>query len=128
MEARGEEGCEEGNKDRPCAVVVAFEDSGGRKRVFVLPITHTAPKPTDMGIEIPRVVKTRLGLDWERSWIIISESNVFAWPGPDLRPATGHGAESIAFGMLPPTFFRIVRDAFLKLDAERRVTHVRRTE
>ena len=73
-------------------------------------------------------MKTRLGLDWERSWIIISESNVFAWPGPDLRPATGHGAESIAIGMLPPTLFRIVRDAFLKLDAERRITHVRRTE
>ena len=35
------EGCEEGHKDRPCAVVVAFEDSGGRKRVFILFRLHT---------------------------------------------------------------------------------------
>ena len=58
-------------------------------------------------IEIPAVVKARLGLDGERSWIVVDEANVFAWPGPDLRMLPGQGAESSAYGFLPPGFFRI---------------------
>ena len=47
-----------------------------------------APPPMDITkrrIELPQQTKTRLGLDDERSWVIVSEANDFAWPGPDLR-------------------------------------------
>ena len=59
-------------------------------------------------MEIPSRVKDYLGLDGERSWVIISEGNEFAWPGYDLRPASVTGKQS--FGFLPPRLFaKIVR-------------------
>ena len=120
-------GQEEGVKDRPCAVVLASTDEDGRSRVYVLPITHSAPADADTAIEVPTIVKNRLGLDSERSWIVVSEANVFAWPGPDLRFVPGKGAESVAYGFLPPGFFQAVRDRFLALDRQRRAM-VKRTE
>lgn len=81
------EGREEGDKDRPSlvlAIVAALED--GTPVVRVLPITHSPPSHPDDAIEIPHTTKQRLGLDDERSWIVLTESNRFAWPGPDIRP------------------------------------------
>lgn len=81
------EGREEGDKDRPClvlALVTTIED--GTPIVRVLPISHSPPVRADEAIEIPPATKRRLGLDDERSWIVLSESNRFAWPGPDIRP------------------------------------------
>jgi len=106
-------GREEGVKDRPCVVLIAVEDKAGRPRVIVLPITHSIPQSPDEGIELPQATKVRLGLDSERSWVIVSEANDFAWPGPDLRLLPGQGPESAAFGFLPPLVFRAVRDRFL---------------
>jgi hypothetical protein len=83
------EGREEGVKDRPCAVVLAVLDAEGDMRVTVLPITHSIPEDPSVGVEIPVETKKRLGLDAERSWIIVSEGNEFTWPGPDLRPVPG---------------------------------------
>jgi hypothetical protein len=57
--------------------------------VLVLPITHTTPQHADDAIEIQTATKQRLGLDAERSWIVISEVNEFVWPGPDLWPPQG---------------------------------------
>jgi hypothetical protein len=34
-------------------------------------------------------VKRHLGLDGERSWIVLDEINDFIWPGHDLRPVPG---------------------------------------
>jgi hypothetical protein len=121
-------GREEGAKDRPCAVVLASTNDHGRTRVLVLPITHTAPHPPDEGVELPQPTKHRLGLDSERSWIIVSEGNDFIWPGPDLRPLPGQGPESVAYGFLPPRFFRLVRDRFLARARARRAGMVPRTE
>ena len=56
-----------GVKNRPFAVVIAVEDKEGRPHVLVLPITHFAPQPPEMGIELPQPTKARLGLDDERS-------------------------------------------------------------
>jgi hypothetical protein len=117
-------GREEGRKDRPAAVMVVTAEAGGEKRVLALPITHSPPKAGSEAVEIPLPVKARLGLDGDRSWVVIAEANVFAWPGPDIRPAT---AERFAYGVLPPAFFRHVRDRFLALDAARRAT-ITRTE
>lgn len=106
-------GREEGAKDRPCAIVLAIGAVQERKRVIVLPITHTAPQPPGEGVELPPAVKTRLGLDHERSWVIVSEGNDFIWPGPDLRPLAGEGLESVVYGFLPPRLFHAVRSRFL---------------
>ena len=121
-------GQEDGVKDRPCAVVLALRDEEGRTRVYALPITHSAPAAVEDAVEIPALIKARLGLDGERSWVVVSEANVFAWPGPDLRPLPGQGLESAAYGFLPPGFFRVVRDKFLSVDRAMKATLVKRTE
>jgi hypothetical protein len=97
-------------------------------RVHALPITHSSPAAEDLAIEIPASVKARLGLDGERSWVVVSDANVFAWPGPDIRFLPGKGAESSVYGFLPPAFFRAVRDRFLAVDRERKAAAVVRTE
>jgi hypothetical protein len=121
-------GREEGMKDRPCAIVLAIETKPGHTRVIALPVTHSAPQPPDEGIEVPPETKKRLGLDSERSWIIISDANDFIWPGPDLRFLPGKGPESSAYGFLPPGVFRVVRDRFLARARTRRVGIVPRSE
>ena len=121
-------GREEGVKDRPFAVIIAIADEGNQPRVLVLPITHAAPQPPDEGVELPRTTKTRLGLDDERSWVIVSEANDFAWPGPDLRFLPGQGPESAAYGFLPPIVFRVVRDRFLARYQNRKLNLVTRSE
>jgi hypothetical protein len=93
-----------------------------------LPITHSPPAADAAAIEIPAPVKARLGLDGESSWVVVSEANVFAWPGPDLRFLSGKGPESSAYGFLPPGFFRVVRDRFLAADREKKAALVVRTE
>lgn len=45
--------------------------------------------------------QTRLGLDDERSWVVLTEANRFVWPGPDLRPLRFGDAASIAYGPYP---------------------------
>jgi hypothetical protein len=40
----------------------------------------------------------------------------------------GQGAESSAYGFLPPGFFRIVRDRFLAADSRKKAALVKRTE
>jgi len=121
-------GREEGVKDRPCAIVVAIQSDEDRTRVIVLPITHSPPQPPDEGIELPQPTKVRLGLDAERSWIIVSEANDFTWPGPDLRFQPGQGPESAAYGFLPPRLFRVVRDQFVARGRERKIGLIPRSE
>jgi hypothetical protein len=121
-------GREEGVKDRPCAIVLAIGDAQDRMRVIVLPITHTAPQPPHEGIELPQPTKARLGLDGERSWIILSEGNDFIWPGPDLRPVAGQGSGSVAYGFLPPRLFQTVRDRFLARVRANRAGLTQRTQ
>jgi hypothetical protein len=117
-------GLEEGLKDRPCAVILAVVDDEGNEIVTVLPVTHTPPSDATDAVEIPTLTKRRLGLDDERSWIVITEANEFAWPGPDLRIARSGGAGSVAYGLLPKALFNQVREKFLR----RRAAAVRRTE
>lgn len=123
-----EVGREEGAKDRPCAVVMAVEVEGGQTRVLVLPVTHSPPQPPDEGVELPQPTQQRLGLDGERSWIVVSEANDFTWPGPDLRMLPGQGPESAVYGVLPPGVFRVVRDRFIARAPTRRAGLVPRTE
>ena len=110
-------------KDRPCAIVLASDEG----RVIVLPITHTAPDLPEDGLELPHAVKRRLGLDDERSWVVLMECNDFTWPGPDLRPVADRGPESVAYGVLPPRLFRVIRDRFITRARARRAKFVQRT-
>lgn len=122
------EGREEGVKDRPCAIVLVAHDQEGEQRVQVLPVTHSQPADPSTAVEIPAAVKTRLGLDSPRSWVVVTELNEFIWPGPDLRPAVRGDLASAAYGFLPPRLFRAVRDRYLALHAARRLKRVQRTE
>lgn len=122
------QGQEEGSKDRPCAIVIAVQDRAGVPQVLVVPVTHTAPENPDTSLELPQPIKRHLGLDDRRSWIVLSESNAFAWPGPDLRRVAGSDDSSVAYGFLPPRFFAELRRRFLALEATARSRRVRRTE
>lgn len=123
-----EQGREEGSKDRPCAIVMAVIENDGEQQVLVLPITHSPPIDASDAIEIPAATKHRLGLDADRSWIIIAEANEFVWPGPDLRSVPGRDFSSVAYGVLPPRFFTYVRDEFLKRAERSASVRVPRTE
>ncbi len=122
------EGRYEGRKDRPCAIVASVRNEAGALHVLVLPVTHTPPDAKATAIEIPEFVKSRIGMDAERSWIVISEYNDFVWPGPDLRPIPGDEDGAIAYGALPASLFEQVRRAWLELATKRRSSPVRRTE
>jgi len=121
-------GQEEGVKDRPCAVILATTREDGQEVVSVLPITHTPPEIAAFAVEIPAATKARLGLDGERSWVVLTEANRFVWPGPDLRPVRTGDSESAAYGLLPYRLAEEIRLRFLALAKERRAQVVRRTE
>ena len=122
------EGRDEGQKDRPCAIVAALRtDENGDTRVLVLPITHSPPDHLSLAVEIPHRVKERLQLDDARSWVVVSEWNEFIWPGPDLRRVPGASDSSIAYGMIPPGLFSIIRERFLSVIKAHDANPVRRT-
>jgi hypothetical protein len=124
-----EEGAEEGIKDRPCAIVAAVATGNDGKQIaLVLPITHSPPVRKESALELPQPTKFRLGLDSERSWIVIDEWNEFVWPGPDLRRVPGDDEGSVAYGILPPDYFAAVRDRFLHLRKSGQARPVLRTE
>ena len=121
-------GCEEGAKDRPCAIVLAVADQGGETVVTVAPITHSPPSDPDLAVEIAAATKARLGLDDARSWIIVSEVNRFVWPGPDLRPIRPGEPASVAYGFLPASLMARTRQALVTAYRARRASTVTRTE
>jgi hypothetical protein len=80
------QGAEEGNKDRPCAIVAARQIVEGREVVTVLAITHTPPSDPRDAVEIPAAVKQHLGLDNLRSWIVVTETNDLCGRGRTCDP------------------------------------------
>ena len=121
-------GQEEGVKDRPCAIVLMTADAQGEQWVTVLPVTHTPPANREFSVEIPAATKRRLGLDDERSWVVLSEANRFLWPGPDLRPARQGDARTVAYGQLPYALFEEIRKKFISAVRARRAGVVPRSE
>lgn len=104
-------GQEEGRKDRPCVIALAVErPRDGEMLVTVLPVTHRPPNDPAAAVEIPRAVKEFLGLDDERSWVVVSEGDQFVWPGYDLRKV--RNTDHAGYGFLPPRFFDQVLIAF----------------
>jgi hypothetical protein len=123
-----EKGAEEGRKHRPSAIVAARQVIEGREVITVVPITHTPPADPADAIEIPPAVKAHLGLDEARSWIMLTETNDFLWPGPDLRPIPGNHSGRFDYGMLPPRFFAHIREKIFEAYRRRTLTQVPRTE
>jgi hypothetical protein len=94
----------EGRKDRPCVILIAAErQQSGDTVVVALPVTHRPPEDAIVAVEIPQAVKQQLGLDFERSWVIVNEGNQFVWLGYDLRKIPGR--DEFHYGFLPPRFF-----------------------
>lgn len=120
-------GAEEGDKDRPCAVLLTTQSRSGRDIVTVLPVTHSPPEDDDLAVEIPLATKQRLGLDGERSWVILSEANRFTWPGPDLRRVPGDPDGRVDYGFLPAKLYEIIRDKWLAAFDRNQVSDVPRS-
>ena len=120
-------GHEEGSKDRPCAVLLATTNKAGAKMVTILPVTHTPPSDTSLAVEIPPATKVRLGLDDDRSWVVLTELNYFQWPGPDLRTVPGDPLGEVAYGQLPTAFYETIRTRWLAAYDAGKVTQVKRT-
>lgn len=123
-----ERGQEEGVKDRPCAVVTVVTNNQGNKAVTVLPVTHTPPSDAALAVEIPHATKQRLGLDDARSWVVLTEANRFAWPGPDVRMKEPGDPASIAYGLLPHALSKKIIKKFGDVVEARLARMVPRTE
>jgi hypothetical protein len=126
-EREAKEGREEGVKDRPCAIVLVVLNRGKAPLVRVLPVTSSAPSDPADALEIPPATKKRLGLDADRSWVVLTEANDFVWPGPDLRPAISGDPSSVVYGVLPPGFMAALRQKLAQRWTEKRAA-VARTE
>ena len=100
----------EGQKHRPCAIVVAVVQEQGEWVVTVAPITRQRPKNPDQAIALSAATRRRLGLGNQPNWIIATEVNSFYWPGPDLRP-TAKG--QYAYGELPAVVFEALKQKIL---------------
>lgn len=114
-------GQEEGRKDRPCVIVLVVERKAtGETIVTVLPVTHSAPPDPASAVEIPQPIKKHLGLDDERSWVMVSEGDEFVWPGYDLRKLPG--TDRFDYGLLPPRFFETIKATMLAWHKANKVT------
>jgi hypothetical protein len=121
-------GQEEGVKDRPCAVILVTVNQADEQMVTVLPISHSRPADPDLAVEIPALIKRRLNLDDERSWVVLTEANRFIWPGPDLRPGMPGNSASVGCGPLPFALFEKIRTKFIAAIRAKRASIVPRIE
>jgi hypothetical protein len=122
-----EQGRDEGVKNRPVVIILAAKDHEGDTIVIVAPITHSAPSGPEDAIELPTATKVRLGLDSERSWVVVSEVNRFVWPGPDLASVPGN-RRRFDYGFLPPRFFKKVTSQIVDQARARKLKEIRRQD
>jgi len=122
-------GQEEGRKDRPVlALALSVNQQDGATRLLVLPITHSPrTNPLD-AVAIPSEVKRRLGLDDAPAWIVTTEANAFAWPGPDIRPIPGRRPSTAVYGRVPDSLLQRVARSFLANRERQQSRLVPRTE
>jgi len=109
-------------------MVLASRHHDDETQVLVVPVTHSPPENFADALELPPAVKQHLGLDSNRSCVVLSESNLFDWPGPDLRRVGDRDNSSVAYGFLPPRLFAELRRRCLALEAVARSLRVQRTE
>lgn len=98
----------DGLKERPCAVILVHAtDDTGHKFVILAAITHSPPRISIDAIEIPARVRQALGLDHDRSWIVLTEVNRARWDDPGIVPAKPTSWE---YGRLPLKLWGQLRD------------------
>jgi PemK-like, MazF-like toxin of type II toxin-antitoxin system len=102
-------------KERPAVIILSVTKRNDRILVRVAPITHRMPDDMARAMEIPPLTKARLGLDGQRSWVILDHANEFIWPGPDVRPVPGRDPATIYYGPLPPAFYDAIKQKLLGL-------------
>ena len=118
------QGREEGIKDRPCVIVIATGQAEGATMVTAVPVT-SSPQ-SDSAIELPPDIKARLGLEpGSASWVVCSEVNRFAWPGPDLRPIPHKGGWN--HGRIPDLLLLQIQRMLRASAGRRQLRVVRRT-
>ncbi|WP_027676907.1 hypothetical protein [Agrobacterium larrymoorei] len=107
------DGRTEGDKDRPCAIILSSRKTG---QVTVIPITHSPPEPgeEDLSIEIPVEICRHCGLDDGGNYIRLGETNRFIWPGPHLRPLPSDFSR-VDYGILPQEFFEHVLSQVIEM-------------
>ncbi len=66
-------------------------------------------------------MKRHLGLDDDRSWIVLDELNVFVWPGHDLEP---NADGEFAYGFLPGPLFKRVKAKVVEMVQQNRLTRI----
>ena len=121
-------GQEEGRKNRPCVIVLSTQQDETGTIVTVAPVTHSPPDIPEEALEIPAATKRRLGMDGQRSWIVVGEVNRFRWPGPDLRPVPAANPPRFDYGLLPARLFRQLREKLIDVASRRGAPVVRRSE
>ena len=102
------------SKDRPACLIAASDPSTTPRFVVILPITHSAPRGGNVGIEIPHKVRRALGLDDAPSWVLLSDHNVDEWPNAGLTPVPGR-PDVWSYGFVPPGLFSQIKARFLDL-------------
>ena len=117
------EGQVEGDKERPCAVVIALPGNEKGMQALVAPITHSPPRSPFSAIEIPEKVRKRLGLDDRKSWIVLTETNRVQWRDEGIRPASKN---QWAYGSLPPRMIKQMLGNIRTLAKARRLQTVDR--
>jgi hypothetical protein len=120
-------GREEGTKDRPAAIVALLRGDDGRDEVVVFPITSSPPAEAAAGVEIPAATRDRLGLQDGPCWVIVTEVNIFVWPGPDLRRPENPN-DGFVYGSLPHALMLRIKQSFAAWRARGRVRAIRRSE
>jgi hypothetical protein len=113
------------SKHRPTCLVAASDSSTTPRFVVILPITHSAPRGDDVGIEIPHKVRRALGLDEAPSWVLVSDHNVDEWPNAGLTPVQSQ-PDVWSYGFIPPGLFAQIKARFLELARQGRSAGVRR--
>jgi uncharacterized protein YifN (PemK superfamily) len=114
----------EGVKVRPCAVVIVVRGADGKAGpVIVAPVTHAPPHSTSDAIEIPTAIKRHLGLDEQRSWIVVNEVNRVSWDDAGIEPVS---RTKWVYGALPQSFLKQVQERIDALAQTRKVSLVDR--
>ena len=109
------------SKERPACIAVATDSEMARRRVVILPITHSRPSKAAFGIELPDTVRRALGLDDEPCWVIVSEYNIDNWPNAGIATLP-ESTSKYTYGYLPPRLFETIKAEFLKrFDSKRAV-------
>jgi hypothetical protein len=111
-----EAGMTQGEKRRPCVIVLTVEDRMGDTVVTVAPITHSEPDDPRHGVEIPRRLKDYLGLDQARSWVIATDLNEFIWPGDYVFPVPGGRLDQYEYGTVTQSLLTTINTLIADLD------------